>query len=396
MTSQRIASGNGHSTWLSLPPQCAKFSAGTQHHCARPSPRVPINDQLRTMAYCEANLGVCEIGVFDEPGHSAKETRTNMKAAVLRELGKAPRYEDFAEPVAGPGEAIVRVLAASLKPIDKQLAAGTHYASPRELPVVCGADGVGELADGTRVFFGGPRRPYGAMAERTVVPAGFCFPVPKEMDDATAAALPNPGVSALLSLNSRAKVAKGETVLILGATGITGTIAVQIAKLLGAGRVIGAGRNPEALEKLRGLGADAAIQLNQPEEDLKKQFAREAGEAGFNVIIDYVWGRPTEVLLAAITRHEFAAVDPEVRLLQVGESAGPNISLPAAVLRSTALTILGTAGMPAPEVLLAAMQQVLVWGAAGTLRIETEKVPLGDIEQAWQRAERSRRLVVIP
>jgi NADPH:quinone reductase-like Zn-dependent oxidoreductase len=319
-----------------------------------------------------------------------------MKAAVLHELGKPPRYEEFSEPAAGEGEAIVRVLAASLKPIDKQLAAGTHYASPRELPVVCGADGVGQLADGARIFFGGPRRPYGAMAECTVVPAGFCFPVPSGMDDATAAALPNPGVSALLSLNSRAKVAKGETVLILGATGVTGTLAVQIAKLLGAGRVIGAGRNTEALEKLRKLGADATIQLDQPEEELKKEFAREAGDVGFNVIIDYVWGRPTEVLLAAITRSEFAPVNPETRLLQAGESAGPTISLPAAVLRSTALTILGTAGMPAREVLVAAMQRVLAWGAAGTIRIETEKISLADIEQVWQRTERSRRLVVIP
>jgi NADPH:quinone reductase-like Zn-dependent oxidoreductase len=319
-----------------------------------------------------------------------------MKAAVLHELGKPPRYEEFSEPAAGEGEAIVRVLAASLKPIDKQLAAGTHYASPRELPVVCGADGVGQLADGTRIFFGGPRRPYGAMAERTVVPAGFCFPVPSGLDDATAAALPNPGVSALLSLNSRARVAKGETVLILGATGITGTLAVQIAKLLGAGRVIGAGRNPEALEKLRELGADATIQLDQPDEELKKAFTREAGGGGFNVIIDYVWGRPTEVLLAAITRSEFAPVNPETRLLQVGESAGPTISLPAAVLRSTALTILGTAGMPPREALVAAMQQVLAWGAAGTIRVETEKIPLADIEKAWLRQERSRRLVVIP
>jgi NADPH:quinone reductase-like Zn-dependent oxidoreductase len=319
-----------------------------------------------------------------------------MKAAVLHELGKPPRFADFSEPAAGEGEAIVRVLAASLKPIDKQLAAGTHYASPRELPVVCGADGVGQLADGTRIFFGGPRRPYGAMAERTVVPAGFCFPVPSGLDDATAAALPNPGVSALLSLNSRARVAKGETVLILGATGVTGTLAVQIAKLLGAGRVIGAGRNPEALEKLRELGADATIQLDQPDEELKKAFTREAGDGGFNVITDYVWGRPTEVLLAAITRSEFAPVNPETRLLQVGESAGPTISLPAAVLRSTALTILGTAGMPPREALVAAMQQVLAWGAASTIRIETEKIPLADIEQAWLRTERNRRLVVIP
>ncbi|HEY6386880.1 MAG TPA: hypothetical protein VIX91_14470 [Candidatus Acidoferrum sp.] len=141
---------------------------------------------------------------------------------------------------------------------------------------------------------------------------------------------------------------------------------------------------------------DATIQLNQSDEDLKKQFAHEAGETGFNVIIDYVWGRPTEVLLAAITRNEFASVNPETRLLQVGESTGPNISLPAAVLRSTALTILRTAGMPAREVLVAAMPQVLAWGAAGTLRIEKEQVPLAEIEQAWARTERSRRLVVIP
>src|SRR5208337_4563798 len=131
-----------------------------------------------------------------------------MDAAVLRTLGRPPRCEQFPEPIAGDGEAIVQVHAASLKPIDKQLAGGSHYASPRELPVICGADGVGRLDDGTRVFFGGPRRPFGAMAERTVAPAGFCFPIPDALDDAAAAALPNPGVSALLTLNSRAKVAK--------------------------------------------------------------------------------------------------------------------------------------------------------------------------------------------
>ena len=320
-----------------------------------------------------------------------------MKAAVLDELGKPPRCEDFPEPSAGHEEAIVQVRAASLKAVDKQLAAGTHFASPRELPVICGTDGVGNLPDGARVFFGGPRRPYGAMAQRTVVPTAFCFPVPDALDDATAAALPNPGVSALLSLSQRAKLAKAEKVLILGATGVTGKLAVQIAKQLGAGRLIASGRNPQALEKLRDLGADSAIQLNQPDDDLRKAFAREAGEDGFNVVIDYVWGRPTEILLSAITRPEFAVVNSETRLLQVGESAGPTIALPAAVLRSTALTILGTAGIPPRDVLVAAMQQVLDWAAKGALQIETQTVPLAEIEKVWQRPESGgRRLVVIP
>jgi NADPH2:quinone reductase len=243
-----------------------------------------------------------------------------MKAAVLHTLGKAPRFEEFAEPTAGKDEAVVRVRAASLKAVDRQMASGSHYASPRELPVICGTDGVGELEDGTRVFFGGPRRPYGAMAERTVAPRAFCFAVPAGVDDETAAALPNPGVSAWLSLTHRAKLAAGEKVLILGATGVTGQLAVQIAKLLGAKRVIGAGRNAGMLDRLRELGADATIQLEQAGDALKGSFAREAGDAGYDVIIDYVWGRPTEALLAAITKSEFAAVTKETRLVQVGES----------------------------------------------------------------------------
>jgi NADPH:quinone reductase-like Zn-dependent oxidoreductase len=319
-----------------------------------------------------------------------------MKAAVLHGLGKAPRFEEFADPAAGTDEVLVRVRAAALKAIDKQLASGSHYASPRELPVVCGTDGVGELEDGTRIFFGGPRRPYGAMAERTVAPRAFCFPVPSGISDDTAAALPNPGVSAWLSLTHRAKLAPGETVLILGATGVTGQLAVQIARRLGAKRVIGAGRNARVLGKLRELGADATIQLDQTADALKAAFAREAGDSGFDVIIDYVWGRPTEMLLAAITKSGFAVVTKETRLVQVGESAGPTIALPAAVLRSTALTILGTAGIPPREVLVDAMQQVMAQAARGELRIETERVPLADIEAAWERQESGRRIVVIP
>lgn len=139
------------------------------------------------------------------------------------------------------------------------------------------------------------------MAERTVVPRAFCFPVPSGLDDDRAAALPNPGVSAWLSLTQRAKLAPGETVLILGATGVIGQLAVQMAKLLGARRVIGAGRNERVLSMLSELGADATIQLDQPQDSLKDAFSRAAGDQGYDVIIDYLWGRPTEALLAAIT-----------------------------------------------------------------------------------------------
>ena len=318
-----------------------------------------------------------------------------MHAAVLHSLGKAPRYERFPEPVAGDGEVIVHVHAASLKPIDKQLASGSHFASQRELPVVCGLDGVGHLSDGQRVFFGGPRPPHGAMAQRTVVSQGLTFPVPENVNDETAAALPNPGVSAWLSLAYRAKLVRGENVLILGATGVTGKLAVKIARLLGAARVVAAGRNQKALSMLHDLGADATISLALPETELSDAFLREASQAGFQVVIDYVWGRPAEAFLAAIARREFASIKSETRFVQVGESAAPTIKLPAAVLRSTALTMMGTAGVPPRDVLLEAFQQVMAHAAKGELHIETERVPLTDIEKAWQRDQPGRRLVII-
>src|SRR5262249_52055626 len=209
------------------------------------------------------------------------------------------------------------------------------------------------------------------------------------------AAIPNPGVSAWLSLTFRAKLVPGESVLILGATGVTGRLAVRIAKLLGAGRVVAAGRNTAILESLRVVGADGIIRLDESPHDLHDSFVREAGPSGFQVVIDYVWGQPTEAFLAAATRTKFVAVGSETRLVQVGESAGPTISLPAAVLRSTALTILGTAGIPPRSVLLEAFQQVMAHAANGELHIDTERVPLAEIEQAWQRDQGGRRSVII-
>jgi NADPH:quinone reductase-like Zn-dependent oxidoreductase len=232
------------------------------------------------------------------------------------------------------------------------------------------------------------------MAERTVVRRVQCFAVPEELDDVTAAAIPNPGVSAWLSLEHSAKLAAGETVLILGATGVTGKVAVQIAKILGAGRVVAAGRNEHVLSTLHELGADSTIRLDKPDEELIAAFRREAGEKRFDVIIDYLWGRPTEALLEAITGKEFAIGESETRL--VGESAGSTITLPAAVLRSTSLTIPGTGGMPSWDILTGAFQQVMNSVARGTLRIETERVPLAEIEDAWERDAHAHRLVVIP
>jgi len=322
-----------------------------------------------------------------------------MNAAVLHTLGQPPRCEVFVDPVIGEGEVLVEVRAAALKPVDKQMASGAHYASFRQLPAICGTDGAGVLADGTRVFFAMPRAPYGAMAQHAVVARPRCFPLPAGVDDDTAAAVMNPGLSAWGALVWRAQLAPRETVLILGGTGVTGKLAIQTAKLLGAGRVVAAGRNPQVLGSLRDLGADATISFDQPSQSLTDAFVREAGDKGFDVIIDYVWGQPTEALLAAVTRKDMRPAGGRTRLVQVGESAGPTISLPAAALRSSRLEILGagTGSAPAsPEVWMEAIRQLLDRLAQGKLRIETERVPLADIDAAWNRDQRGRRLVVIP
>ena len=330
--------------------------------------------------------------------YNEQETGTGvpMDAAVVHAIGKPPRCEQFPEPVARDDEVLVHVHAAALKPVDKQLAGGSHYARPREVPFVCGTDGVGHLGDGQRVFFGGCRPPYGAMAQRTVVSKAFVFPVPDGVNDDVAAALPNPGVSAWLALTFRAKLERGENVLVLGATGIAGRLAVRIARLLGAGRVVAAGRNQQSLRSLPELGADATIRLDASQKELREAFVREGGKSGFQVVIDYVWGQPTEAFLSAITSREFEMISSEARLVQVGESAGPTISLPAAVLRSTALTILGTAGIPGRDVLTDALRRIMAYAASGDLRLETQKIALADIEGVWQNSQSSRRIVVVP
>jgi NADPH:quinone reductase-like Zn-dependent oxidoreductase len=318
-----------------------------------------------------------------------------MKAAVLHELGEAPRFEEFPEPTVLDGQMIVRVKAAALNNIDRMLADGSHYYAHEQLPAVCGLSGVGVLEDGTQVIAGVPP-PYGMMAERAAVSPEHCYPVPHGVDDATAAALPNPALSAWAALAWRARLEPGETVLVVGATGVAGKLAVQVAKHLGAGRVVGAGRNERVLGVLSDLGADATVSLGQPDRELVEAF-REAGGDGFDVILDYLWGRPAEVLVGALTDHEPTAEASRIRLVQIGGMAGSTISLPAAALRSSGLEIMGSGGgSVSMEDVTALFPRLLDLAASGELRVDTEQVPLSDVEGVWRRDQQGRRLVFVP
>ncbi len=320
-----------------------------------------------------------------------------MKAAVIHAFGQPPRYEDFPEPAAADGEVRVTVRAAGLHPVVRAMASGAHYASANVLPLIPGVDGVGSLDDGTRVYFGLPRPPYGTMAEYAVVPRAMCFPIPDQLDDLTAAAVFNPAMSSWFVF-TRTQLAQGETVLVLGATGAAGKLAVQMAKNLGAGKVIALGRNAEVLSQLSQLGADVTISLNQPEPELLEAISRAASNSGIDVIIDYLWGHPTEMVIAALARQGVTRSAPRVRLIETGQSAGPTISLPASVLSSSGLEISGSGiGTISPERIRKAMPQLIAKVASSNLRIDTEAVPLTEIEAAWQRQNTdNRRLVVFP
>lgn len=322
-----------------------------------------------------------------------------MKAAVLYALGELPRYADFMEPEAAQDEALVRVKAASLKRFDRMMAGGTHYDRYSALPVVCGIDGVALLEDGRRVFCGGPRPPFGMMAERTVVSRVRCMPVPDDISDEIAAALPNPALSSWLPLVWRAQLKKGETVLILGATGVAGKLAIQIAKHLGAGRVVAAGRNRDTLTALHELGADATISLDLPDRELRDAFLQEAKLSHFDVVLDYLWGHPTELLLDALTGHDTLAVSGRIRFIEIGDVAGPAVSLRGEVLRSSGIEFYGSGGggIVPPRAIFEAIPQVWSLAALGKLRIDIVEIPLADVAKAWAQGDaRGRRIVLLP
>jgi NADPH:quinone reductase-like Zn-dependent oxidoreductase len=314
-----------------------------------------------------------------------------VKAAVVNVLGEPPRYQNFAEPNAAEGEVLIDVRAAGLHPIVKARASGSHYSSDGVVPLIPGLDGVG-VWDGSRVFFGFSRAPFGSMAERTVARRSMCIPLPDRIDDVQAAAIANPGMSAWLSIKDRAGLAKGESVLILGATGVAGQLAIQVARHLGASRIVAAGRNLEALasEKL-----DAVISLAQDDDAIREAFSVEARK-GIDMVIDYLWGRPTELFLEALAKGFNPNGGRSTRLVEVGESAGKTITLPGATLRSVDLKLMGSGfgSVPLAQV-LGAIPTLFQLAAAGSLKVTTEPVPLTEVEVAWNRKESGKRIVFV-
>jgi len=321
-----------------------------------------------------------------------------MKAAVIAGPGQTPVYTDFSEPVAGAGEERITVCASALSHFSKSRSAGSHYSSEQVFPAVAGADGVGRTADGRRVYFALPEAPYGALGEVCVVRAERCVAVPDEVDDVMAAAIANPGMSAWAGLVERARLQPGETVLVHGATGTAGRIAVQLAKYLGAAKVIATGRNIEELEEVKGLGADVVIpfRLDDAHPEGAKELERalvEQFEGGIDVVIDYLWGESAKAVIVAIAKGVEDA--RPVRFVHVGGMSGEgSIELPGAALRSSAIVLMGSGVKSVPmSVLLDSVWQIYAAVAPAGLKIATKAVPLAAIASHWEDGAGKPRLV---
>jgi NADPH:quinone reductase-like Zn-dependent oxidoreductase len=316
-----------------------------------------------------------------------------MKAAVVMGAGQTPRYADFSEPTPAAGESKVTVIAAAISQVVRSRASGQHYSSSGQFPFVAGIDGVGRLDDGRRVYFVMPRAPYGSMAERATAPSAHCLALPDELDDVAAAAIANPGMSSWAALQERARLEAGETVLVNGATGASGRLAVQIAKHLGAKKVIATGRNLEALKSVAALGADVTIPLVDDEAELEGRFTREFAQ-GVDVVLDYLWGKSAERLIIAGAKAGAEAVP--IRFVQIGSVSGAGITLASAALRSSAIVLMGSGIGSIPfDRLISAIDGLFRATVPAGFKIATNAVPLSDVEQAWTRDESAGRTVFI-
>jgi len=313
-----------------------------------------------------------------------------MRAAVLHAHGEVPEPGEFREPEPDEDAEVVEILAAGMNPVDIRIAGGAFPLERHEPPYVAGKEGIGRRHDGSLVYFEYSREPFGAFAERTLLAAGDGYPLPAGLDPALAVCLGVSGLAAWLSLEWRARLQPGETVLVLGASGVVGQIAVQAAQLLGAGRVVAAARDPEGLERARRLGADAVVALDAVD-DLAAALRGAAGGDGYDVVLDPLWGEPLRTALAVAR--------PFARFVNMGQSAGAEINLSSAAIRSTPVDLLGYTNYTAgDERKAAAYGRLARHAAAGEIVVETERIGIDHVPDAWRRQGGSpgRKLVIVP
>ncbi|MGU3652331.1 quinone oxidoreductase family protein [Mycolicibacterium sp. A43C] len=321
-----------------------------------------------------------------------------MKAAVIDQWGQPPRYTDFPDPEPGDGTLTATVEASALTNLTKGIGNGTHYASRElHLPMIPGVDGVARLDDGRRVYTGAVP-PYGMLAERTLLNTRDMVELPDGIDAVTAAAVPNPGISSWLALEHAAALRPGEHVLILGATGVTGSLATQLAaSVFGAARVVVAGRDTARLDWLRTVGADDVIDLRN--DDVRATVRALHAAQPFDVVLDYLWGDPAAQVLAALADGPTGRYH-RTRFVQVGAMADPTMPLPAALLRSTGIQLRGVGiGSVPPAVLASARTEALPrlfdMVGNGSLELRTAARPLADIADAWTTTDPSGTRVVL-
>jgi NADPH:quinone reductase-like Zn-dependent oxidoreductase len=307
-----------------------------------------------------------------------------MRAAVLHEVGTIPVFGDFTEPLPDDGHVVAEVLLAGLNPVDLYLAAGQY--GPVPLPSVVGLEGIARLDDGRHVYFNGPPKPFGSMAQYAPIDPHDTFAVPDGLDPGLAVALGIAGLAAWLPLVWRAGLREGETVLVLGASGVVGQIGVQAAKLLGASRVVAAARDRDALERLRERGADEVVVLGG--DDDAGALAGAAGD-GYDVVLDPLYG---PLFTAAL-----AATAPGARVVTVGASAGTEATVPIGSLFGR--TVFGHSNADAPfDVRRAAYERMARHAAAGEIEVEVERIALAEIDVAWALQARGphHKITVIP
>ena len=310
-----------------------------------------------------------------------------MRAAVVSELERLPEAGDAPDPQPGDGEVLVEVLAAPLNPIDLAVASGRNPAGHPPLPFVPGCEGIGTVDRRlVWVYRGGVgivRN--GCMAERVAASEAAITLVPEGADPALAGAMGIAGMAGWASLSARVPVREDDTVLVLGATGTVGTVAVQAARLLGARRVVAAGRNREALQR---LDADATVALDGG--DLVQAF-REACDGGPTLIFDPLWGEPGAAAVEAAKQG--------ARVVQLGQSAGATASLTSAAIRFKGIEIYGFSNFNLQKDVLDREYARLVEHAInGDIRVEIDRLPLDAVSEAWTRQAESphRKLVLIP